>query len=201
MGSNFGDDLDALDSVHVIIHDCDGDGIEDVVAIATGLAADANMNGIPDTCETTVVCVPLANSTGVPTLLTGTMGSGTGSGLHLEATSGPPAQFGYFLIGTGVTAPGLAIGSGVLCLDTSPGSMLGRYNAAGTVMNSIGIFDGFGVLQNGVGTSLVGSGFDVPATIPTIGGLITVGSTWHFQLWHRDIPSTSNFSNAISVTF
>ena len=201
MGSNFGDDLDALDSVHVIIHDCDGDGIEDVVAIASGLVADANMNGIPDSCETTVMCVPLANSTGVPTLLTGTMGSGTGSGLHLEATSGPPAQFGYFLIGTGVTAPGLPIGSGVLCLDTSPGNMLGRYNMAGTVMNSIGIFDGFGVLQNGVGTSLVGSGFDVPLTIPTIGGLITVGSTWHFQLWHRDIPSTSNFSNAISVTF
>ena len=91
IGSNFGDDLDALDSVHTIIHDCDGDGIEDVVAIATGLVADMNKNGIPDSCEITTLCVPLPNSTGVPTLLTGTMGSGSGSGLHLEATNGPPA--------------------------------------------------------------------------------------------------------------
>ncbi len=200
-GSNFGDDLDALDSVHVIIHDCDGDGVEDVVAIATGLVTDANMNGIPDSCEPGVLCVPLPNSTGVPTLLTGTMGSGVGSGLHLEATSGPPTQFGYFLIGTGVTAPGLPIASGILCLDTSPGNAMGRYSVTGTSMNSIGIFDGAGILQNGVGTSTVGSGFDVPSTIPTIGGLITTGSTWHFQLWHRDLPTTSNFSNAISVTF
>jgi hypothetical protein len=201
MPGNFGDDLDALDSVQVLIHDCDGDGIEDVVAIANGLVADGNKNGIPDSCETTVLCTPLPNSTGFSTVLTGTMGSGVGSGLHLEATSGPPLRFGYFLIGTGVMAPGLPVGSGLLCLDTSPGSMVGRYNLAGTNMNSIGLFDAFGVLQNGVGTSLVGSGFDVPNTIPTIGGVIVVGSTWHFQLWHRDVPSTSNFSNAISVTF
>ena len=201
IGSNFGDDLDALDSVHTIIHDCDGDGIEDVVAIATGLVADMNKNGIPDSCEITTLCVPLPNSKGVPTLLTGTMGSGSGSGLHLEATNGPPAQFGYFLIGTNVTAPGLPIGSGILCLDTSPGNLMGRYNVVGTSMNSIGLFDAFGVLQNGVGTSSVGSGFDVPLSIPNIGGFITTGSTWHFQLWHRDIPTTSNFSNAISVTF
>ncbi len=201
LASNFGDDLDALDSVHVIIHDCDGDGVEDVVAIATGLVADANMNGVPDSCESTVLCVPLPNSTGVSTLLTGTTGSGVGSGLHLEATSGPPAQFGYFLIGTGVTAPGLPIASGILCLDTSPGNAMGRYNIAGTSMNSIGLFDAAGILQNGVGTSTVGSGFDVPSTIPSIGGMIVSGSTWHFQLWHRDVPLTSNFSNAISVTF
>lgn len=201
MGFNHGDDLDALDSVQVTIHDCDGDGVEDVVAIATGMVADTNINGIPDSCETTVLCTPLPNSTGFPTVLTGTMGSGVGSGLHLEATSGPPGQFGYFLIGTGVMAPGLPVGSGLLCLDTSPGNMVGRYNVVGTSMNSIGIFDAAGVLQNGVGTSTVGSGFDVPSTIPTIGGVITIGSTWHFQLWHRDIPSTSNFSNALSVTF
>ncbi|MCP5021147.1 MAG: hypothetical protein GY930_05160 [bacterium] len=201
LASNFGDDLDALDSVNTIIHDCDGDGVEDVVAIATGLVADANMNGVPDSCESTVSCVPLPNSTGVSTLLTGTMGSSVGSGLHLEATSGPPTQFGYFLIGTGVTAPGLPIASGILCLDTSPGNAVGRYNIAGTSMNSIGLFDAAGILQNGVGTSTVGSGLDVPSMIPTIGGMIVSGSTWHFQLWHRDIPLTSNFSNAISVTF
>ncbi|HRV80629.1 MAG TPA: hypothetical protein P5218_04300, partial [Planctomycetota bacterium] len=94
------------------------------------------------------------------------------------------------------------IGSGRLCLDTTGGNLIARYNLAGGVMNSIGIFDAFGVLQNAVGTSTVGSGFDVPNPIPApIGGSIMVGQTWNFQLWHRDVPMTSNFSNALTVTF
>ncbi|MFT5200133.1 MAG: hypothetical protein ACI87O_002807, partial [Planctomycetota bacterium] len=45
-------------------------------------------------------------------------------------------------------------------------------------------------------------GFDVPTATPIpIGGTINAGDTYHFQLWHRDIPTTSNFSNAITVTF
>jgi formylglycine-generating enzyme required for sulfatase activity len=34
--------------------------------------------------------------------------------------------------------------------------------------------------------------------------VITYGSTWHFQVWHRDTPASSgasNFSNGLSVTF
>ena len=199
---NTGDDLDALDHHQFPFSDCDGDGLDDTIAIAFGAVADANMNGIPDSCEVSTPCTPLPNSTGVPTVLTGAMTGSPGTGLHLEATSGPPSQFGYFLIGTGLASPGLAVGSGILCLDTTGGNLIARYNVGGTVMNSIGIFDAGGVLQNAVGTSTVGSGYDVPTTIPLpIGGTIVAGSTWHFQLWHRDIPSTSNFSNALSWTF
>ncbi|HPF13475.1 MAG TPA: hypothetical protein PLJ12_04345, partial [Planctomycetota bacterium] len=197
----FGDDLTALDSYVQNIHDCDGDGVEDVVAIANGMVADVNMNGIPDPCEPIPGCTPLVNSTGVPTVLMGMASGAAASGLHLEATSGPPAQFGYFLIGTGLASPGLLIGSGRLCLSTTAPNMIGRYNIGGSTMNSVGAFDAFGVLQNLVGTSTIGSGFDVPLSIPTIGGTIMAGSTWHFQLWHRDVPLTSNFSNSLTWMF
>ena len=47
----FGDDLNAADSINQLLFDCDGDGIEDAVAIAMGTVPDVNMNGIPDPCE------------------------------------------------------------------------------------------------------------------------------------------------------
>ncbi|HPF13537.1 MAG: DNRLRE domain-containing protein [Planctomycetes bacterium] len=142
------------------------------------------------------------NSTGFPTVLQGTLGSGIGSGLHLEASQGPPTQFGYFLVGTASTSPGLAIGSGHLCLSTTAPNVFGRYNIGGGPLNSVGLFDAGGVLQNLVGTSTVGSGFDVPATLPLAGNpAITAGSTWHFQLWHRENAGDSNLSNGLSVTF
>jgi len=34
-----------------IMQDCNGNGIEDAVDIATGISSDANLNGIPDECE------------------------------------------------------------------------------------------------------------------------------------------------------
>ncbi len=69
-------------------------------------------------------------------------------------------------------------------------------------MNSIGRFDALGNFENLVGTSTTGYGYDIPTTIPTpIGGTISAGSTWHFQLWHRDVPTTWNFSNAVTYTF
>ncbi len=142
-----------------------------------------------------------SNSTGSATRIAGSMTASGGSGLHLEATQGPPNQFGYFLVGTGVADPGLPIGSGHLCLAITGGNGFARYNVSGGALNSVGRFDAAGVLQNLVGTSSTGSGYDVPTLIPSQLGMITAGSTWHFQLWHRDSPSTSNFSNGISVSF
>ncbi|MFT4648363.1 MAG: sulfatase activating formylglycine-generating enzyme, partial [Glaciecola sp.] len=55
-----------------------------------------------------------------------------------------------------------------------------------------------------VSTSTSGTGFDVPDTVAGSPAVITYGSTWHFQVWHRDTPSSSgasNFSNGLSVTF
>jgi hypothetical protein len=68
-------------------------------------------------------------------------------------------------------------------------------------LNSIGRFDAGGVFQNLAGTSTVGSGFDLPATLPSPpGGTINPGATWNFQLWYRD-GAASNFSDGILVMF
>ncbi len=128
------------------------------------------------------------------------MGSGVGSGLHLEINSGPPSQFGYMLVSTGRNVPGIAISQGHLCLTGS----LGRYNVAGGAYDSIGIFDAAGVFNNlpGTATSTGGTGYDVPTNIPITGSpLITAGSIWNFQLWHRENGGASNFSNGLAVIF
>lgn len=116
---------------------------------------------------------------------------------HLECIQGPPLQFGYFLVSATYVAPGIPVGSGFLCL----GNPIGRYNLVGTIRNSLGRFDNAGVLQNLVGTSSVGSGYDVPAVLPNPpGGAIVSGQMWYFQCWFRD-GATSNFSTTVGVSF
>lgn len=147
-----------------------------------------------------------ANSTGQPVRLAGEFGSTPGSGLHLEAQGGPSGEFGYFLVGSGAesTNPN-PLGMGWLCLSVQSGEWITRYNVLASAANSLGRFDASGVLQNQIGTSSVGSGFDVPSVVPTLGGLtITSGMTLHFQLWYRDsaaAPGASNLSDALTVRF
>ncbi|MCP5020477.1 MAG: hypothetical protein GY930_01765 [bacterium] len=143
------------------------------------------------------------NSTGNAAVLSGTWGSGTGSELHLECTGGVPGELGYFLVGDTANDPGTVVSNGEFCLIGGM-SQFFRYNVAGTTANSVGLFDAAGVLQNAVGTSTVGSGFDVPNLIPGSATMIMAGDTWHFQAWHRDTlagTGQSNFSNGYSVTF
>ncbi len=144
------------------------------------------------------------NSTGVPTVMTASFGTGVGSDLNLEAAQGPTGQFGYFLVGTASTEPGIMLpnSNGRLCLLVGAGNSIGRYNITGTQFNSLGLFDAAGNLINQVGTSLSGNGFDVPVTLPIAGSpQIMTGQTWHFQLWHRENGGLSNFSNGLSVAF
>ncbi len=154
------------------------------------------------TVEISTFCTPTpVNSTGLPTTISGSMDSPTGSGLHLEAFLGPPSQIGYFLVGSGLSDPGTPLGNGMLCLDVTAGNILGRYNLAGGALNSVGLFDVFGRLQNLASTSSVGSGFDVPLAVPNSMASITTGSTWYFQLWHRETGGQSGLSNGLQVTF
>ncbi len=136
--------------------------------------------------------------------MTGAVGNGAGSNLHLEVTQGVPGEIGYFLVGNEATA-GVATSNGLFCLIGTGTAAFYRYNVSGGGSNSVGLFDATGVLQNLVGTSTVGSGFDVPSTVPGSAPItIMSGDTWHFQLWHRDSSAgqgTSNFSNGLSVTF
>tara|TARA_R110002072_G_scaffold59071_6_gene150512 strand:+ start:1803 stop:4424 length:2622 start_codon:yes stop_codon:yes gene_type:complete len=141
------------------------------------------------------------------------MGSGFGSDLHLEATDGPPGEFGFFLISMDASLS-LPVFNGVLCI----GSPSARYNSLVATnqskpeLNSIGQFDASGVLQSLVGNapSTGGSGFDVPLDLPfaPAGTQIASGDQWFFQLWYRDqiapLPnpgSSANFSNVVGVVF
>ncbi|MCP3882906.1 MAG: formylglycine-generating enzyme family protein [Sulfitobacter sp.] len=127
-----------------------------------------------------------------------------GSDLHLEVTQGVPGELAYFLVGNEATL-GVVTSNGLNCLVGTGTAQVFRYNVAGGFSNSVGRFDSAGVFQNLAGTSLTGTGFDVPDTIPdTSPILIMSGDTWHFQVWHRDRAvqtSDSNFSNGLSVTF
>ncbi|MDF1839530.1 MAG: hypothetical protein P1V35_16800 [Planctomycetota bacterium] len=154
-----------------------------------------------DTVGTTFCDPANPNSTGFATRLTGRYSGFIGFGLHLDARHGPQNQFGYFLIGSGVSEPGIVLGQGRFCLSTIGGNQFGRYNVSGGSLNSLGRFDSAGVLQNLAGTSAEGSGFDVPFALPGISGNMTSGQTWHFQLWHREAGGQSNLSNGISVDF
>ncbi len=153
----------------------------------------------------TTFCDPNSiNSTGSSAVLTGSWGTGVGSDLHLEITSGPAGQLAYFLVGNEATA-GTTVSNGQFCLIGTSTAQFYRYNVGGTDMNSIGGFDATGTMINSVGTSTTGFGFDVPSTIPA-GPMITImaGDTWHFQGWYRDTAAgvgSSNFSNGLSVTF
>jgi hypothetical protein len=137
------------------------------------------------------------NSTGASVTLASSGPSGPGL-YHLEAEGGPTNQFGMFLVSASFSEPGLTVSQGRLCLGTP----VGRYSAsAGGALNSLGRFDGAGVLQNLFGTSTVGTGYDLPTTLPSPpGGSISTGSTWSFQLWYRD-GAQSNFSDGLAITF
>jgi hypothetical protein len=159
---------------------------------------------VSDTPVGVKFCYPAdINSTGFPAEITGTFGSGIGANLHIEAKQGVPGLIGYLLIGTGVDDPGLAISEGHLCLAMSGSDLFGRYNVLGGVLNSVGVFDSSGILQNASNTSTTGTGYDVPLDIPITGyTMIVSGETWNFQLWYRnDTTGTSNFSNGLTVLF
>lgn len=146
-----------------------------------------------------ITCQPAnPHSSGGPVTLAASDFSGPGV-VHLEAAEGPPGEFAYFLVSSQLVDPGMPLAGGVLCL----GSPIARYSpgSGAAQFNSTGQFNSSGILQNLVGTSTVPTGFDVPMALPgPIGGTVTTGSTFHFQLWFRD-GQTSNFSDAASVTF
>ncbi len=142
-----------------------------------------------DVCLTlsigTRFCAPaVANSTGLPAELwiAGEASTAVNS-VTLVADELPPHQAGYFLIGMGtgvVNPPG---SQGNLCLA---GSTIYRF------ASSVKSAGASGVIELGI---------DLTA-IPGL-GQIKSGETWNFQTWFRDKnpQSTSNFTDAIAVTF
>lgn len=150
-----------------------------------------------------VFCAPMdANSSGLPTRLGALWGSGFGTGATLTATDGPPGQWGYVLVSDSNIDPGILVGGGRLCLSSQNGQPIGRYNIPNSNLSSIGFFTAFGEFRNASNSSSSGFGFDIPKNLPIPGSSpVLPGQTLNFQLWHRDVPFGSNFSNGLSITF
>ncbi|MEM9802019.1 MAG: hypothetical protein AAGA20_16970 [Planctomycetota bacterium] len=110
------------------------------------------------------------------------------SDFSLRAFELPPNTFGFFLTSrfSGSSEPPGSVG--VLCLSGS----IGRFVGPGQILDS-----------GSTGTFLL----PVDLTnLPTPTGPVAAqpGETWYFQTWHRDAvggSATSNFTNAICVTF
>ncbi|HPF13900.1 MAG TPA: hypothetical protein PLJ12_06505, partial [Planctomycetota bacterium] len=139
------------------------------------------------------------NSTGLSTQLMGTLLPTTSPPrLFVEANQGPPGEFVYLLVGSAPQDPGLPLGSGHLCLSVQPPNVIGRYNVA-PWWDSIGTFGANGVYWVHGASS---PGYELLAFLVLPGNpLILAGSEWHFQMWHRDVGTTSNFSNGLTVRF
>ena len=159
--------------------------------------------GGPGVLRSTMFCDPAdPNSTGEPTNLMLASGvTGVYGSREFHASQGPAGQFGYLLVGTAALDPGVVVSQGHLCLDSTGANQIGRYNHfLGSALNSLGRFDALGRFENLSDTSVGPFGFQLPSVLP-FGGWIAFGSTYSFQLWHREDGGASNFSNGITVQF
>lgn len=198
----FGDDLNALDGLDGPIVDCNGNGIEDAVDIASGVSQDANLNGIPDECEEVGkpfcfcpapgVCgnpdptAGCANSTGAGGLLTASGGTSVGADdLVLTVSQLPANQFNVLFMGPSVVGA-TPLADGLRCV----GGSLWRYPAQQANASGTTVYTNLVTYANG--------------NFPPV-GQIAAGSTWYFQDWFRDVPGPcgngSNVTHAVAVTF
>ena len=167
--------------------DCDGNGLLDVCDL-TDPRNDWNGDGLLDACTSIAYCTSAPNSTGQVGTIT-PLGTPDQSAqlLGLRAEGLPPGQWCHFLLSQATAnLPGFSGSQGTLCvgapivrLNRPAYGEIGQTSPAGTFEVSLDVFD----LPQGV----------------TIGQ----GSTWHFQLWYRDLNpgTTSNTSSAVRVMF
>ncbi|MEZ5974085.1 MAG: hypothetical protein R3E96_04335 [Planctomycetota bacterium] len=144
-------------------------------------------------------CDPMnPNSTGQSGRLDAYGDGGAAAGRWLLARNLPPYQFCYLLLGQFPAAPGSPVGQGLLCLSGG----LGRFNLASGPWNSVGSADPWGVYRSQSGNGIHDYGFRLPSSLPLPGNPVIVGgSTWSFQLWHRENGGSSNLTNGVEVSF
>jgi hypothetical protein len=133
----------------------------------------------------TTYCSPATtNSSGVPGHIeaVGSL-SIADNDLTLQASGLPTSQFGLFV--TSATQASIPVSSGILCV----GGSIGRFSGPGQIKNS-GASGSFDLVV------------DLTANWPVVGVInIAPGETWNFSTWFRDVGSTSNFTDGISITF
>lgn len=211
-GVSLGDDLDAADHIGGDLFDCDGDGMEDAIAIALGVVPDADQNGVPDGCSSSpvgtafcfcpMVLAPCGNASpttgclngaGTGALLTGAGSSSVAADNLVLTTSGmPAASFAMTAMGTGSTLPAV-VANGLRCI----GGSTYRFPPYATMGGTASLGRGTPNVPMGLSTYSL-------ATFPASGHIVP-GSTFHFQTFYRDFAgpcgSWFNLSNALTVTF
>ena len=133
----------------------------------------------------TTYCAPAAsNSSGVPGHIEAVGSESIGANdLTLQASGLPTSQFGLFV--TSTTQAAIPVSSGILCV----GGSIGRFSGPGQIKNS-GTSGSFELT------------IDLTANWPVVGVInIAPGETWNFTTWFRDVGSTSNFTDGVSITF
>ncbi len=125
-------------------------------------------------------CGPVPNSTGLPAVMSA-FGSQlvSDNDVTLFASQVPPAQFGYFLTSQSQGFFNPPTSWGFVCLSGN----IGRYN---------------GNVGTGPSFSLQINLTSMPVNPPVA---VQPGDTWNFQAWYRDVASSNNFTDAVSVTF
>ena len=196
-----GDDLNAMDKTAAggTCYDCNNNGVEDAVDIATGASDDKNMDGIPDECQDIFSFCPGDGTNGAcpcgnESSLNGGEGCKNSSGggatlgwtgtssvalddLVLTVTGGLPSQPGMFV--QGANTQGIPFKDGFFCMGNP------------TVRLEVAFLDPGGA------TSSAGS----IVTLGTVG----IGDERYYQYWYRDpggvspCGTGSNFSSAIRV--
>ena len=202
-GVSVGDELDAASTSIEPWYDCNENGVEDSVDIATGSSADANMNGIPDECEQSAAAycdcaagvgpcgnddpsAGCANSTGSGATLTPSGSTSFESDdLVLSAASMPTNKLAVWLFSHNQVHA--TLGDGIRCVG-SPFHRFGTFNTGAT---------GSGVKGPGIIASSC-------ATLPAA-YCIDAASTWNFQAWYRNLTGPcghgSNLTNGVHVVF
>ena len=151
---------------------------------AQNINPDGTLGNSPGTCGTTPYCVGAPNSAGPGAILTATGSTCFGlNNLGLSCTGLPPNTVGLFYYGA--NAIQVPFGNGFRCVAG------GVFRLGPAVAGNAG----------GVATRAV----DLTQPPASIGpGAITIGSTWRFQFWYRDVPAGGaffNLSNAFAAVF
>jgi hypothetical protein len=195
-----GDDLNAMDKTGPgeTCYDCNNNGVEDAVDIATGASNDKNYDGIPDECQDIFAFCP-GDGTGGPCPCGNESALNAGEGC--ENSTGGGATLGW--LG----------GSSVAIDDLVLDAVGGRPNQPGLFVQGASTIatpfkDGFFCMGNRTErlevVFLDATGAAASSVSIVTAGNVSIGDERFYQLWYRDpalspCGTGSNFSSAIRV--
>jgi len=196
----YGDDLNAMDKTGPgeTCYDCNNNGVEDSVDIATGASNDKNYDGIPDECQDIFAFCPGDGTVGAcPCGNESALNAGEGC----ENSTGGGATLGW--LGTSSVALDDLVLDAVGGRPSQPGLFVQGASVIGVPFKD-GFFCTGGPTERIEVVFLDGSGAASSTSSIVTEGNISIGDDRVYQLWYRDptlspCGTGSNFSSAIRV--